>query len=160
MIHIAKVIVSFPGTKWAEEKQTVLIYTPQFDPSREEYEGEVPLGVILCEEGSVKVWSLMGDDIDPHSELEYQFVKYDEQRGFVILAVLSSWGDASTRFDNLFSNVRQEENDLAFLIIPTKRSSSRVEAWALMPTDRDAVKMYGASASLEHLERLIKAVKH
>lgn len=152
MIHKAQVFVSLPGLQWVLKKRIQRANT--LLPS-----GNDPKGAILCEKGSVKIWSSSGTPVDQDSELEYEFVMYDEKTRRVIIAAFVGEGDegAPVSFDNLFTTKTEElfQMDRAFLIVPVARGVGRVEAWALAPTGEDAHDEYGASAGLGYLARLL-----
>lgn len=163
MIHTAKVLASYPGTLWAQKKQTLrdrTVYEPE-NQKLIRFEGRlVKPGIVFCEKNSVKVWTSSGDKIDTNSELEYEFVQYDERRRLMILAVMTGDGPAGGRFDAIFTKLKPSDvylENRAFLIIPTKPAGEQITSMALMPTGEDTHDNYGVCASPEYLARLLRA---
>lgn len=151
MFHKAQLLVSFPGGEWLHEKEAKR--SRMSPPSDND-----PTRAVLCEEGSVKLWSLSGKPIDLDGELEYEFVVSDGKTNQAIFAVLVNDDDegAAILFDNLFPKTEEMFNlDRAFLVVPITRNARRVKAWALAPTGKDAHTTYGASAKLSYLARLL-----
>jgi hypothetical protein len=162
MIHKATVLTTFPGTLWAQEKQAQRIRMA-YDPTNKKlvkFEDRfVNSGIVFCEKGTIKVWASSGKEIDVTSELEYEFVQYDEHRKLIILAVMTGDGEAGARFDAIFTKLKASDiylENRAFLIIPVAKSI-RVTATALMPSGDDTHNDYGVTASSDYLSQLLRA---
>lgn len=152
MIFTAQVRVLTPGSEWAREMQTRRLTIPA---DEEGY-------AIYCEKGSVRVWTLSNNEIDPQAELGYEFVTYDDQRGLIVIAVFVGDGTnpANLGFDALFGDSfqpRRKYDDWAFLIVPT--SKRRVKSWAVAPTDGDAYRGTSLTVDPAYINRLIREVR-